>query len=73
MYETGCRVQELIDLKYEDISFTTPSTVKLRGKGKKIRIIPINDKVKDILCVYCKAYNITDSSHNLFVLIGILF
>lgn len=66
MYETGCRVQELIDLKYEDISFSTPSTVKLFGKGKKIRVIPINDKVKDILKTYCKIYNITDNTHYLF-------
>lgn len=66
MYETGCRVQELIDLKYEDISFNTPSTVKLLGKGKKIRVIPINDKVRDILSAYCKAYKINDNKQNLF-------
>lgn len=66
MYETGCRVQELIDLKYEDISFNTPSTVKLVGKGKKIRVIPISDKVKDILYAYCKIYKITNNSQNLF-------
>lgn len=66
MYETGCRVQELIDLKYKDVSFSTPATVKLLGKGKKIRVIPINDKVKNILKVYCKTYGITDNSHYLF-------
>lgn len=66
MYETGCRVQELIDLKYDDISFNTPSTVKLHGKGKKIRVIPINEKLKNILSVYCREYNITDKSQNLF-------
>ena len=66
MYETGCRVQELINLKYEDISFNTPSTVRMLGKGKKIRVIPINDKVKDILLAYCKAYRINDNNRNLF-------
>ena len=52
MYETGCRVQELIDLKYEDIGFNSPHTVKLHGKGNKIRIVPISDNCFRIIEAY---------------------
>lgn len=54
MYESGCRVQELIDLKVGEISFRTPSTITLTGKGSKTRIIPISCHVADIIMNYLK-------------------
>jgi site-specific recombinase XerD len=38
MYETGCRVQELIDAFLGDISFRKPNTVTLRGEREENQI-----------------------------------
>ena len=35
LYDTGARVQEIIDLKISDIRLTKPSTITLTGKGNK--------------------------------------
>ena len=43
MYDTAVRVQELCDLKIEDIRLEHPSSVKIYGKGRKIRTVPILD------------------------------
>ena len=41
MYDTGARVQEIIDLKVGDIRTASPPTVTLHGKGDKTRCVPI--------------------------------
>lgn len=41
LYDTAARVQEICDLRIEDIRFDYPANVKIRGKGGKTRIIPI--------------------------------
>ena len=43
MYDSGARVQEMIDLTPSMVRFDTPCTVKLIGKGKKARIVPLLD------------------------------
>lgn len=49
MYDSGSRVQELIDLKPSMIRAEPPCTVKLIGKGNKARIIPLlPDQVKHL-------------------------
>ena len=52
MYDTGARVQEVADLTPSMIRLTPPSTIKLVGKGKKARIVPLMDKQADILSRY---------------------
>jgi len=51
-YSTGMRLSELINLKINDVNFRN-KTVKVTGKGNKIRIIPFGKKaelsVKDYL------------------------
>src|SRR5690625_1257364 len=37
LYDTGARVQELIDLKIRDVRLTKPATITLSGKGNKSR------------------------------------
>lgn len=40
LYESGCRVQELIDLKYGDLSLNSPATISVTGKGNKQELFP---------------------------------
>ncbi len=56
LYESVCRVQELIDLKYGDLSLNSPATISVTGKGNKTRIIPISGKVVSILNKYTAMY-----------------
>jgi integrase/recombinase XerD len=41
LYNTGARVQEVVDLKMEDLRLETPFQVKLTGTGHKERICPL--------------------------------
>jgi len=42
MYDTGARVQEIIDLTPESLKIeSTPYTIRLFGKGRKSRIVPL--------------------------------
>lgn len=49
MYESGCRIQELLDLSVGDLYLGTPATVKLCGKGNKSRIVPLSKQVAKII------------------------
>ena len=42
LYDSGARVQELIDLTPHNIEFNDTATVKLCGKGNKARIVPLS-------------------------------
>jgi len=44
LYQTGARVQELVDVRIKDISFGVTPVVTLRGKGSKTRCIPLRDQ-----------------------------
>ena len=52
LYDTGARVQELIDLSVRDIRTQHPATVTLFGKGQKMRTVPIIRATADILEQY---------------------
>ena len=54
LYETGARVQELIDLRPIDVNLYKPCHVTLFGKGRKKRIVPIQDAQVSILKEYMK-------------------
>jgi integrase/recombinase XerD len=41
LYDTGARVQELIDLRVEAVRLDTPAMVRLMGKGRKVRLVPL--------------------------------
>ena len=56
LYDTGARVQELCDLKIEDINLGNNPTVKLHGKGSKIRIVPVSKNMNQILEVYISKF-----------------
>ncbi|MBU3138270.1 site-specific integrase [Clostridium gasigenes] len=52
LYDSGARIQELIDLKVCDVRISKPSTITLTGKGNKRRIIPIMSKTRELLEKY---------------------
>jgi integrase/recombinase XerD len=41
LYDTGARVQELIDLSVRDVRLESPAQVRLTGKGRKTRAVPL--------------------------------
>lgn len=41
MFNTGARVQEILDLRRSDIRIESPCQVRLKGKGGKVRVCPI--------------------------------
>lgn len=51
LYGTGCRVTELISLNLNDYS-PTEKWVKVLGKGRKERLIPLNDSLYSLLDRY---------------------
>ncbi|WP_051578013.1 tyrosine-type recombinase/integrase [Sporolactobacillus terrae] len=67
MYESGCRVQELIDLRVGDIAFRSPNTLTLTGKGNKSRVVPISINAANILKAYLNSAGIDDTVHPVFV------
>lgn len=64
LYDSGARVQELIDLVSSDINFES-RTIKLHGKGSKIRIIPISSYVVETLKKYFKKFKISINTNEL--------
>lgn len=62
LYDTGARVSELINLKVRDIKFDkTTTTIRLFGKGCKVRIVPVIGNTSDLLRQYFKEHNLEDT------------
>ena len=66
LYESGCRVQELIDLKLGNVSFNVPATITVTGKGNKVRIIPLSSNVNSIVSKYIHLHKIFNPEQYLF-------
>ena len=49
LYDTGARAQELIDLNAHDVRLTTPAQIRLLGKGRKVRVVPLMDATAQLL------------------------
>lgn len=64
LYNSGARVQELIDVTPRSLRLISPCIIKLHGKGSKTRIVPLDDSMSCILSNYMKEYGIQDP-HNL--------
>ena len=52
LYESGARVQELVDLTPSCLRLEKPALVRLYGKGNKTRIVPLREQQVDILTTY---------------------
>ncbi len=55
LYNTGARVQEIVDLSINDLRLHPPGQVKLLGKGKKQRACPLWPQTVDALKHYLES------------------
>lgn len=51
-YDLGARVQELCDLTVGDLRLSKPASAKVRGKGGKVRYVPVTPQVASIVSAY---------------------
>jgi len=64
MYDTGCRVQELIDMTVDSLRIQTePYTIRIYGKGRKTRIVPMVRNQIIFLRKYMDRYGLNDDRH----------
>ena len=49
LYDSGARVQELIDLSVGDVRLDPPAQLRLLGKGRKMRAVPLMDNTVSLL------------------------
>jgi site-specific recombinase XerD len=52
LYDSGARVQELVDLRAEEIRTDTPPHVRLTGKRRKQRIVPLMSGTAELVKQY---------------------
>jgi integrase len=58
LYDTGARVQELIDLSVGDVRLDTPAQLRLLGKGRKMRAVPLMGKTAQLLCDHIREHHL---------------
>lgn len=66
LYYTGLRISECIKLDLEHVDLQNDIIYVKCGKGKKSRSIPINNKLKIILCNYLNSSRISSNSSRFF-------
>ena len=71
-YSSGLRLAELAGLNTEDINFSA-ALVKLRGKGKKERIVPVGTPALDAIQKYLSATQTLRKENSVDILNGALF
>jgi site-specific recombinase XerD len=64
LYDSGARVQELIDLTPASLHLNKPCYVTLFGKGSKKRIVPLQDRQVSLLQNYMEENGLDKSSYN---------
>ena len=57
LYQTGARIQELLNIRLRDIRWGNAPTVTLRGKGSKVRSVPLREKVSEHLKKYVALFH----------------
>ncbi len=58
MYDTGARVQEVIDLTSSVVHLDKPYTIRITGKGNKTRIVPLLEQQAKILRNYLSEFDL---------------
>lgn len=68
MYDSGARVQEIIDLTPSSVRLESPCIIKLIGKGRKARIVPLQEEQTIFLKKYMKENHLLESYANQYPL-----
>jgi integrase/recombinase XerD len=63
LYDTGARVQELIDLAAGDVRLDPPAQARLMGKGRKMRAVPLMDATVQLLRDHRRDNNLDRPEH----------
>jgi site-specific recombinase XerD len=53
MFNTGARVQEILDVRASDLQLTKPYQLRLVGKGRKVRWCPLWPQTAQLLRAWC--------------------
>lgn len=68
MFNTGARVQEILDLRPCDLRLGRPAHVRLVGKGRKERVCPLWPQTADLLKnLLAESATVADSTRPLFL------
>jgi len=54
MFNTGARVQEVLDLRANNLQLTRPYQLRLFGKGRKERYCPLWPQTAQVLLAFCE-------------------
>lgn len=68
LYDSAARVQELADLTPSDFRFEGFTTVRLRGKGNKSRIVPLSENQVKNLTHYMEEHKLFEPHANVYPL-----
>ena len=58
LYDSGCRVQELINLRIRDVVLGNPAVLILTGKGNKVRRVPLMKNTLALLQRYLQEHSL---------------
>lgn len=58
MFNTGARVQEIVDLRARDLQLIRPFQIRLFGKGRKERFCPLWPQTAHVLRDHCEEYHL---------------
>ena len=64
LYDTGARVQELVDLAVRDVRLDKPPIITLTGKGRKTRHVPLMSNTAELMARYMKENDLFHKSHD---------
>jgi site-specific recombinase XerD len=64
LYQTGARIQELLDIRLRDIHWGTVPTVMLHGKGSKSRSVPLRENAVEHLKKYVRIFHSNEDGYS---------
>ena len=71
LYKTGCRVQELTNIRLLDIHICNHSYITLHGKGSKDRNVPLRESTTDFLKKYLSIFHRDRASKDDFLIFSV--
>ena len=66
LYETGCRVSELINIKLDDLNLSDNASITIYDKGRKTRIVPISQELTKLINKYLNLIYVDYGENYLF-------